>query len=117
MISAMEGVGASMVKLALDAASLRHEAIAHNLANLHSEGYVPLGVSFESQLEALRRGQAPAKPELVALADRAPGPRPQDVDVEMVALSQNTIHYQALIKGLGVQLAILGSAIGDARGR
>ena len=98
-----------MVKLALDAASLRHQAIAQNIANLHSPGYVPLGVSFEAQLDALRRGQAPAKPELVERLDASPGPRPQDADMEMVALSQNTIHYQALIKGIGTQLAILGA--------
>jgi flagellar basal-body rod protein FlgB len=114
MISAMEGMGTAMAKLALDAAALRHQAIAQNIANLHSPGYVPLGVSFDAQLAALRRGQAPGKPELVAL-DRAPGPRPQDADMEMVALSQNTIHYQALVKGIGTQLAILGAAISETR--
>ena len=115
MINATESLGSSMVKLALDAAALRHQAIAHNLANLHSEGYVPLGVSFESQLEALRRGRTPDRPELAPQAGRAIGPRPQDVDIEMVELSQNTIHYQALIKALGVHVAILSSAIGEGR--
>jgi flagellar basal-body rod protein FlgB len=115
MINAIEGLGASMVKLALDAAALRHQAIANNIANLHSPGYVPLAVSFESQLEALRRGQAPGKPELVEQLDRAPGPRPQDADMEMVALAENTIHYQALIKGIGTQLAILSAVASDQR--
>lgn len=112
MISGLEGLGVSMVKVALDASALRHQAIAHNIANLHSQGYVPLGVSFEASLAAVRRGQAPVAPELVAQLDKAPGPRPQDADMEMVALSQNTIHYQALIKGIGTQLAILGTAVG-----
>ena len=112
MISALEGLGASMVKLALDAAALRHQAIAHNIANLHTPGYVPLGVSFEASLAAVQRGQAPAAPQLVAQIDRAAGPRPQDADMEMVALSENTIHYQALIKGISTQLAILGIAAG-----
>ncbi len=115
MINALEGLGSSMVKLALDAAALRHRAIAHNLANLHSGGYVPLDVSFEAQLDALRRGQAPAQPELAARPGVAPGPRPQDADLEMVALAQNTVHYQALLKALGTQLAIVGSAIADPR--
>src|SRR5437016_2754452 len=104
MISAMEGLGGSMVKLALDAAALRHLAIAHNIANLQSQGYVPLGVSFEAQLDALRRGQHPGQPELTTRSEAAPGPRPQDADMEMVALSENTIHYQALLKALGMQL-------------
>jgi flagellar basal-body rod protein FlgB len=115
MINAMEGLGASMVKVALDAAALRHQAIAHNIANLHSPGFVPLTVSFESQLEALRRGQPPGKPELVEQFDKAPGPRPQDVDMEMVALAENTIHYQALIKGMGTQLAILSDVANDQK--
>ena len=108
MTGAIETLGSSMVKYALDAAALRHQAIAQNIANLHSPGYVPLGVSFEASLAAVQRGQAPAAPELVAQLDKAPGPRPQDADMEMVALAQNTIHYQALIKGIGTQLAILG---------
>ncbi len=115
MIDAMEGLGASMVKLALDAAALRHQAIAQNIANLHTPDYVPLGVSFESQLDALRRGQAPGAPQLVEQIDRAPGPRPEQADMEMVALSKNTIHYQALIKAIGTQLAILSAVAGDQR--
>jgi len=115
MIDRLEGLGTAMAKLALDAAALRHQAIAQNIANLHSPGYVPLGVSFDAQLEALKRGgtgsMRPGAPELVPLLDRAPGPRPQDADMEMVALSENTIHYQALIKGIGTQLATLGAAI------
>jgi flagellar basal-body rod protein FlgB len=95
-------------------AALRHQAIAHNLANLHSEGYVPLGVSFDAQLAAQRRAQAP-RPELVAETWRGAGPRPHEVDLEMVNLSQNTVHYQALLRALGRQLAIVSSAISEGR--
>ncbi len=114
MMGGMDSISSSMVKLALDAAALRHQAIANNIANLHSEGYVPLTVNFEAQLEAVRRGRAPSSPEIVE-QDRLPGPRPQDVDVEMVALAQNTIHYQALMRALGVQFSTLGDAISDGR--
>src|SRR5258706_14630193 len=125
MIGAMDALGSSMVKLALDAAVLRHQAIAQNIANLQSEDYVPLGLSFEAQLAALRRtssntaawqrAREAAKPELVEQLDRAPWPRPQDVDMEMVALSENTIHYQALLKGLGRQLSVLSDVINDGK--
>ena len=75
---------------------------------------MPLGVSFDAQLAAQRRGQA-AKPELVQDTLRSAGPRPQDVDVEMLSLSQNTVQYQALIRALGKHLALLGVAITEGR--
>ena len=115
MITGTEPLGSSMVKLALDGAALRHQAIAHNIANLHSEGYVPMSVSFEAQLDAVRRRQAPAPLEALPQPGAAAGPRPQDADLEMVALSQNTIHYQALLRALGTQLGIIAAAIGDGR--
>jgi len=37
------------------------------------------------------------------------------VDLEMVKLSENTIHYQALLKALGKQLAILNTAMSEGR--
>ena len=114
MIEGLEGAGAAAARLALDAAALRHQAIAYNLANLNSENYVPLGVSFDAQLAAARRTQA-QKPELVLESWRGSGPRPQDVDLEMVRLSENTIHYQALLKALGKQLSILNVALSEGR--
>ncbi len=112
MIEALNGAGMSMAKLAVDAAALRHQAIAHNLANLNSEGYVPLGVKFDAQLAAAGRQ---AKPELVQELDRGVGPRPEDVDIEMVKLSQNTIHYQALMRAIGKQYAILRDVINEGK--
>jgi flagellar basal-body rod protein FlgB len=109
MIQSIHGAGAAMAKLALDAASLRHQAIAHNIANLHSEGYAPLGVRFDVRLAAARR--AHARPELVVDATQA-----VQVDGEMVKLAHNTLHYQALIRALGRQMSILGDAMaGQAR--
>jgi flagellar basal-body rod protein FlgB len=113
MIEALQGAGMAMAKLAVDAAALRHQAIAHNLANLNSENYVPLGVSFESQLAAA--GGRPVKPQLVQELDRGIGPRPQDVDMEMVKLAQNTIHYQALMRGIGRQYAMLRDVISEGK--
>lgn len=115
MINALHGPGMTMLQLALDAAALRHQAIAQNIANLHSADYVPMAVSFEARLAALRgTTRTLPRPELVKDTSVAPGPRPQDVDRELLKLSQNTIHYQALLRALGKQLAILGDAI-DAR--
>jgi flagellar basal-body rod protein FlgB len=97
----------AMVERALDAAALRHQAIAHNIANLNSAAYVPLGVSFDAQLAS-----AGAAPRLVPEPGAVPGPRPQDMDLEMVKLSQNTLHYEALLRAVGLQFSILGDAMG-----
>jgi flagellar basal body rod protein FlgB len=42
-----------MVESALDGTSLRHMALASNIANAHAENYRPMQVEFESQVEAL----------------------------------------------------------------
>jgi len=112
MIDSIQGAGVDMAKLALDAASLRHQAIAQNLANLQSDSYVPLGVSFDAQLLKERRAQAP-RPQLVEETWRGVGPRPHDVDRMMVELSQNTVHYEALVRALSRSLSILSAAIGQ----
>ena len=109
MIDALHGPGMAMLQLALDAAAMRHQAIAQNIANLNSTDYVPLRVDFEARLAALRR------PTLVAEPGVAPGPRPQDVDQELLKLSQNAIHYQALLRALGKQLVIFSDAIDGRR--
>ena len=106
MMDAIQSAGLPMAKAALDAASLRHQAIAHNIANAHTEGYAPLGVRFDAQLAAARRAQ----PELVRASDE-----PVQVDAELVKLSQNTLHYQALLRGIAKHYAILGAAISDGR--
>jgi flagellar basal-body rod protein FlgB len=101
MIEAIHGAGVAMAKLALDAAALRHHAIAHNLANLQSEGYVPLGVRFDGK-----------RSELVRESTQGFAP---SLDAEMVKLAQNTLHYQALVRAIGKQHAILGAAIAEGR--
>jgi flagellar basal-body rod protein FlgB len=113
MIEAIHGLGVSMAKHALDAASLRHQAIAHNLANLHSEGYAPLGVRFDARLAAARRAGSSGRPELVQESPQ--NLLPPSLDNEMVKLAQNTLHYQALVRALGKHHAILGAAIADGR--
>ena len=64
--------------------------------------------------EALDRGTAFGAPTLaeVELAELILSALPA---VEMVRLSENTIHYQALLKALGKQLSILNVALSEGR--
>lgn len=116
----------ALVSLALDAASLRHQAIANNLANANSADYVPLRVNFEEQLDALRAvANTPGPLPASALAGVQPFVERDDaypagsvasaIDMEVVRLTQNTVHYQALLRALGKQMAIMQLAVNEGR--
>jgi flagellar basal-body rod protein FlgB len=126
-LNELTGVTGSMIKLALDAASLRHLVISSNIANANTPGYVPVRVEFEEHLAAaarnsaygaygpgLSRSVAPAVvPDLQGFDPLQP--RVQ-LDVEAAQLAQNTLQYQALVRGFRGQLEMLQMAIGEGRG-
>ena len=99
MTDGIESVTRSALAMALDAASLRQQAIATNIANANAIGYVPQRVSFEDQLADARRG--------LAQSGR--------LDAEAADMARNAVHYQALVKGLSRHFAILSMAAGDGR--
>jgi flagellar basal-body rod protein FlgB len=123
----VEGITTAALGLALDAASLRQQAIAANVANANSIGYVPLTVSFEAQLDDARRALATqgrldgaslagVQPRLEPVAVDAAGVPPKVlVDVEMASLARNSVQYQALVKGLQRHYALLSAAIGEGK--
>jgi flagellar basal-body rod protein FlgB len=125
MLHGIEALTNRALSLALDAASLRQQAIATNIANVHTEGYSPLRVDFESQLEAARhalqsRGSvddmslAQVRPLLLMQADGEPSVA-VGLDTQMAALAENSLQYQALLKGISKQFSILSSAVSDGR--
>ncbi|MFC4161853.1 hypothetical protein [Chitinimonas lacunae] len=122
MIERNEAVTVSLVRLALDAASLRHQAIATNIANAGNAEHRPLRVSFEEQLDAARRelnsrgrvgtgSLSGVTPRLIG--DAAPGERP--LDLETANMAQNTMQYQALLKGLSKYMSIVSAAINEGK--
>ncbi len=126
MTAAIESVTSSAIALALDAASLRQQAIAANIANHASEAYVPQQVDFASQLEEARRsiearGTLDAsslvgvRPQLEPVLDAQGLPAKVRLDEQMVDLAQNSVQYQALARGLSRHFAILSSAINDGK--
>lgn len=111
-----------IMRRGLDAAALRHEVIADNLANIDTPDFKKSYVTFEDELKfALSR---PPKPSFVArqtdprhLVFDEPGPSVEDVksrvlrqtdtiyrkdgnnvdiDIEMTELAKNTIQYDVL---------------------
>lgn len=126
MVTRVENLSTASVGFALDAATLRHQAIASNIANVNTEGYVPQKLSFASQIEQMqvffdkdrRAGAASlSEPRLVLSPslDAQGQPTKVELDMEVAAMAQNSVHYQSLIKGLSRHYAILASAVSDGK--
>lgn len=119
MVSIVDPATVNLLSMALDAATMRQQAIAHNIANVNTPGYQRIGVSFGAHMaelqEAVSRGRAPA-----SLGDYRPvfelaGSEPVSLETEMAALSENTLHHQALLKALNKQMALMSAAITEGK--
>lgn len=123
MVSIVDNNTVGLLSLALDASAMRQQAIAHNIANANTPGYQRIGVSFESRIGALKQAVHEGRtPSLAGLGDFRPAfevaGAPGDavaLDMEMAALSENTLHHQALLKALNKELALLGIAINEGK--
>ncbi len=120
-MNSTEAVTSSLMKLALDGAALRHQAIAANIANATTPGYTPVRVSFEGRLqearERLQAGEAPGSvaTELSAGIEADPDADTVAVDMQAAQLAQNVVHYQALLKATAKRMAILAAAINEGK--
>lgn len=126
MVSLIDSTTSALLSLALAAASMRHQAIAHNIANANTPGYRPVGVSFEEHMAQARDAVAQGRP--VSLSDLssyrpvfafaeegAAGDQAVSLDMEVAKLSENTLHHQALLKALNRHFSIIGTAISEGK--
>jgi flagellar basal-body rod protein FlgB len=115
----------ALLSLALDAAGMRQQAIAQNIANANTPGYQRVTVSFESRLAALTDSIGKSgTPSLASLGDYRPAfeyaaaseqGSGVALDMEVAQLSENTLHHQALLKALSKHLALMGIAINEGK--
>jgi len=109
------------VKKMMDVSAMRHAAIASNLANVSTPGYkrVDLSKSFEDELraridsrESSRISEAEPFTEVDSLtaATRADGNNVQ-IDTELLALTKNTMNFDALTQFASGSLKQLRHAI------
>lgn len=129
MTEGIEAITQASLSLALDAASLRHQAIARNIANAGTDGYTPVDVGFSAQMDSARaqlaQGRSLDARQVASMAEE--GVRMQPVvgtdglsvrvqlDSEVARMAQNAVHYQALLKGLSRHMAILSTAVSDGK--
>lgn len=121
----LAGVTGAAIEYALDGLSLRHTAIATNIANANTPGYRPQRVSFENQLASVM-SQASAATSSADIG-HLPTPRITSdpafsssnsrglIDHEIVQLNRNVLQYQALIRGLEKYTSTISSAINEGK--
>jgi flagellar basal-body rod protein FlgB len=122
MISELGGVTSRAIELALDGLSLRHNAIASNIANANTVGYRPMKVEFESKVSEILATQnsnsawptvSRAEPQI--FFDAPQGTASMNFEMNTVMLNQNVLQYQTLIKGLNVYMGIAAEAIKEGK--
>lgn len=118
-MSALDPVTLAAATAALDAASLRQQVIAANIANAGRPDDAAQRVRFSAELtragEAARHGTATLRAQVETLRDLDGRPRPVQLDAEVAALGQNTTHYQALLRALGQHYALLANAVSEGK--
>ncbi len=123
MSQGIESLTVPTLSAALDAAAMRQQAIAANIANANTPGYVPVHMRFEAVMaQASQTGTGSLadhasltlQPALISASGGVSGGAVH-LDQEVAAMSQNTAHYQALLKGLNRYFSLLSTAISEGR--
>jgi len=126
MAQNIDAITTATLALALDAASLRQQAIATNIANHATAGYVPLKLDFAAQMDEVRKSLsskgivdpaalAAVRLRLEPVLDAQGQPAKVQLDAQMADMAQNSLHFQALAKALNKHMAILSSAASDGK--
>jgi flagellar basal-body rod protein FlgB len=126
MLGPAEAVTSQLLRMALNAATMRHTAIANNIANVNTAGYAPVSVNFEQQLDAVRgalgRGDevsssmlSGVQPVLTRGTPLADTDRDALLDIDIANLAQNTVQFDALLKAMGKHMSILLSAVTEGK--
>jgi len=126
MTQNIDAVTTATLALALDAASLRQQAIAANIANHDVAGYVPQTLDFAGQMEVVRRSldeRGAVDPRALAsvqlrlhpMLDAQGQPQQVHLDAEVADMAQNALQYQVLTRALSRHMAILSSAVNDGK--
>jgi flagellar basal-body rod protein FlgB len=115
----------ALLGMAIDAAAMRQQALAQNIANANTPGYQRIGVNFEERVNALMEGngrvRAASTSELQSfrpyfqIASAEGAGNDVSLDTEVAAMSENTLHHQVLVKALSKHLALIGLAINEGK--
>ena len=115
----IEALTTQSLSLGLDAAAMRQQVIAANIANANVPGYVAKTVTFDAVMADAFAGRQGAGSMLLAHVvprlDATGTPQSVQIDSEMAELSLNQLQYQTLVAGLNKHLSVLSLAIADGK--
>jgi flagellar basal-body rod protein FlgB len=112
----MDGV-VGVLQFAIDGVSAQQDAIAGNLANSETPGYIAKDVSFQSSLaQALGspNGGAATITTSDSTAPAASDGNNVDTGQELVAAEQATLQYQTMVEMLNAQFRLVQGAAGGS---
>jgi flagellar basal-body rod protein FlgB len=119
MQTGVEALTGAALTLALDAATLRHQIHATNIANAGVVGYKAQRLSFEAHVQQGLQATQPANVQVNARVETELAfdgtPRAVQLDTEVAAMSQNAVHYQTLVRALNRQMSIMASAVSEGK--
>ena len=102
----------------IDTSATRQKVIGGNIANVNTPGYQRQGVSFESELtNLLDAGKVDEVADLKAEIVTTPGLKARedgntvDIDMEMGALSKNSILFETYSQLMATKVGMMRSAI------
>ena len=99
---------------ALDGLSQRQQAIASNVANLETPGFLAREVSFEDSLRAAVEAGRPSDASVSVSRSLAPtrlNGNNVNIDMELLAGSETALHQQLVVQGLNAKYDMLRTAI------
>jgi len=136
MIDGIESATTRLLVRALDAAELRHRTIVANIANASAGVPAVQPPGFEHEFEAVSRPAVFGSADLSG-TNATPRRMPQEssasnasvdaaispdgkpaqvrIDLEMARMGANSMHYQALLRGLDRHLSLMAIAVGDGK--
>lgn len=126
MDPSIESVTRSLLARAIEAAVLRQQVFAGNVAGAGLPGNVPRTVTFEASLARARdewRSAGRVNPASLAEAamsvedvvDASGVPRSLQPDEQVAQMAMNAAHHQVLLQGLSRHLSLLALAVSDGR--
>lgn len=94
------------ISAAMSVRTLQHHVIASNIANRDAHGYQRLKVRFDHAM-----GEATAASVAVDRADA-----PVSLEQDLLALTSNSAHYEAMARVLGRYFSIISAITSYSRG-
>ncbi len=128
MIENIGGVTSQLIGASLDALFMKHQVIANNIANANTFGYTSKTMSFEQQLltimnaystdndlSSVKQNIASFREQLSTNEFVSSSSQSVELDQEVVALTENTLRYQALLTASSKRGDIIKMAIREGR--